>query len=424
MKNHRSEKITALLEKGVCILAPESIEIGNEVDIDRISGENTRIYAGSRIFGESTFIAAGAEIGAEGPATVVDCQIGPSVCLGGGFFKKSVFLNRSVAGANTHAREGTILEEAASLGHAVGVKQTILFPFVTLGSLINFCDCLMAGGTGPKNHSEVGSAYIHFNFSPHQDKATPSLFGDVPHGVMLRQQPIFLGGQGGATGPLRLTYGTVTAAGTICRKDEITPGRLLVGKTFKESSLPYPTGTYVNINRIVANNINYIANLAALLRWYEQVRPLFVDHEIFPEALLSGLKKNLGRAVAERIRRLEELSGRVPRAGGDNQEGNSSGGGRLSRKEELAAQKDEICEALQRMCETEEGDEAPRNRFLEAVSAALKNYGKNYLTVICSLDDRRVEEGTAWLQSVVDNIVNEAAGILPSFHLSEENRKK
>ena len=81
-------------------------------------------------------------------------------------------MEKACLGYNSHVRAGTILEEAASVAHTVGLKQTILFPFVTLGSLINFCDCLMAGGTGPKDHSEVGSSYIHFNFTPNQDKAT------------------------------------------------------------------------------------------------------------------------------------------------------------------------------------------------------------------------------------------------------------
>ena len=111
----------------------------------------------------------------------------------------------------------------------LATKHTILFPFVTLGSLINFCDCLMAGGTSRKNHSEVGSSYIHFNFTPNQDKVTASLIGDVPKGVMLNQPPIFLGGQGGLVGPCRLAYGTTVAAGTIVRKDELRPGRLLYG---------------------------------------------------------------------------------------------------------------------------------------------------------------------------------------------------
>ena len=122
-------------------------------------------------------------------------------------------------GSAAHVRPGTLLEEEAGGAHAVGLKQTIFLSFVTAGSLINFCDGLMAGGTSRKNHSEIGSSYIHFNFTPHQDKATPSLIGDVPRGVMLDQPPIFLGGQGGLVGPVRIAYGTVIPAGTICRQD-------------------------------------------------------------------------------------------------------------------------------------------------------------------------------------------------------------
>jgi len=120
----------------------------------------------------------------------------------------------------------------------VGLKQTILFPFVTLGSLVNFCDCLMAGGTSKKDHSEVGSSYIHFNYTPEQDKATPSLIGDVPQGVMVNRPPIFLGGQGGAVGPVRIGYGTVVKAGTILRKD-VAGGKLVGGGTLrlKESAV-------------------------------------------------------------------------------------------------------------------------------------------------------------------------------------------
>ena len=124
-------------------------------------------------------------------------------------------------------REGCLLEEEAGGAHCVGLKQTILFPFVTLGSLINFCDCLMAGGTSRQDHSEVGSSYIHFNYTPDGDKTTASLFGDVPRGVMLDQPPIFLGGQGGAVGPVRVGFGTVVTAGSVLRGDVLEDGKLV-----------------------------------------------------------------------------------------------------------------------------------------------------------------------------------------------------
>jgi len=171
------------------------------------------VHPGCRIIGSS--IGPGCEIGAEGAVVIENCQLGRGVKLKGGYFSGSVFLDGANMGGGAHVREGTILEEEASGAHAVGLKQTVLLPFVTLGSLINFCDILMAGGTSRKNHSEVGSSYIHFNFTPNQDKATASLVGDVSRGVLLNQNPIFLGGQGGLVGPARIAYGTVIAAGGI-----------------------------------------------------------------------------------------------------------------------------------------------------------------------------------------------------------------
>ncbi|NOQ19408.1 MAG: hypothetical protein GQ571_05495, partial [Desulfobacterales bacterium] len=264
MTHQKESKLAQLINKGVRIDCPDSIEIGKEVDVDKISGQGVFIHAGSKIFGNTTLILRDAKIGFEGPSTLKNCQIGPEVELKGGFFEDAVFLAKAKAGLGSHVREASIFEEQASVAHTVGTKHTILFPFVTLGSLINFCDCLMAGGTSRKNHSEVGSSYIHFNFTPTQDKATASLIGDVPKGVMLNQSPIFLGGQGCLVGPCRLAYGTTVAAGAIVRKDELRTGRLLLGRTEKGGSLPYKPGRYRNEKRVVVNNIVYIANLIAL----------------------------------------------------------------------------------------------------------------------------------------------------------------
>ncbi len=133
--------------------------------------------------------------------TLDDCRLGPKVELKGGYFKQSVFLEKANMGLGAQVREGCLLEEEANGAHCVGLKQTILLPFVTLGSLINFCDCLMAGGTSRKDHSEVGSSYIHFNYTPDGDKTTASLFGDVPRGVMLDQPPDLPGRPGRGRGP-------------------------------------------------------------------------------------------------------------------------------------------------------------------------------------------------------------------------------
>ena len=237
LEPQNKEKIVSLLEKGVRIPNPMTLYLDDDVRVDRISGHGVTLYPGCRIYGSKTAISRGAQLGFEGPVTVEDCQVGPRVELRGGYFRKSVFLEKSNLGLGAHVREGSILEEQSSGAHCVGLKQTILFPFATLGSLINFCDCLLAGGTSRKDHSEVGSSYIHFNFSVTGDKTTPSLFGDVPKGVMLNQPPIFLGGQGGAVGPIRMGFGNVASAGTILRRDVLNENRLIMEKSHRGGEL-------------------------------------------------------------------------------------------------------------------------------------------------------------------------------------------
>lgn len=386
--------VETLMNKGVVIPNPESVEIGEEVNPERISGNRVVIHAGCKIFGKNTLILDGARLGYEAPATVCDCYIGPDVQLNGGYFKKAVFLKSAAVGSCAHVREGCIFEEGASAAHAVGLKQTLLFPFVTLGSQINFCDCFMSGGTSRKNHSEVGSSYIHFNFTPQQDKATASLMGDVPRGVMLNQPPIFLGGQGGLVGPARLTFGVTIAAGTICRKDELRPHRLIFGGAGQSGNIHYIPGAYTSIKRILKNNIIYIANLLALMSWYQTIRFLFISDE-FPVELHQGLVKTLDLAIDERITRLAGLMDKLSETATDQQN-------------ELIKQWPEIL-AFLRSCQTASpvsGDNRLKNLFVDAVHKGISGLGTDYISVIQSLSPEDSQTGTFWLQGIVDQVTD------------------
>jgi UDP-N-acetylglucosamine/UDP-N-acetylgalactosamine diphosphorylase len=270
---------------------------------------------------------------------------------------------------------------------------------VTLGSLINFCDCLMAGGTGRKNHSEVGSSYIHFNFTPNQDKATPSLFGDVPRGVMLNQPPIFLGGQGGAVGPLRINFGVTAAAGTILRKDERRSGRLIYGGAGKGGNVAYTPGAGIAaLGRIVANNCTYIGNLFALRQWAIAVRSMFTGPR-FPEALCAGLRQNIDAAIEERIKRLKEFYDKMDQPAGDR-----------------AGFPWPRIEAALRAQAADPGEADLRERFQEKIAAGITRLGKDYVEVIRALPEAAAELGTRWLEGIVARAAGaaaDAAGIKP-----------
>jgi UDP-N-acetylglucosamine/UDP-N-acetylgalactosamine diphosphorylase len=306
MKSNHEPIKEKLRAKGVVMPNPESVYVADDVDINRISGNDVTVFPGCRITGSRTLILPGSRIGYEAPVTLENCLVGKNVRLNGGFFQEAVFLGDNVFGSNAHVRTGTILEEQASAAHTVGLKQTLLFPFVTLGSLINFCDCFMAGGTSRKNHSEVGSSFVHFNYTPNQDKATPSMMGNVHQGVMLDQPPIFLGGQGGLVGPVRIGFGCLTGAGSIVRKDEERPNWMILAGNTRSVSLPRRSGVHPGAVRIFNHNIKYLAGLAALHAWYVHVRPVFARDPLSRE-LISGLQKTLVQSMGERIRQLEKF---------------------------------------------------------------------------------------------------------------------
>lgn len=295
--------VRTLIDRGVTIVDPRQTYVAPDVDLGRVCSGAT-LHPGTRLIGARTFIGTGAKVGAEGPATVVDGVLGPNARIDAGYLEGAVLLDGARVGWGAHVRPGTLLEEAASTAHCVGLKHTILLSFVTVGSVVNLCDLLMAGGTSRNDHSEVGSGFIHFNFTPwgvRGDKATASLVGDVPSGVFLRERRIFLGGAGGMVGPRRVAYGAVTGAGAVVRRDvsedqlSIQPTRA-VNKTLSSGYLDPPAARAVR-------NVVYVAQLVALREWYRQVRrPRAAgDRAVVLDAAIEVLDACIG----ERIERLE-----------------------------------------------------------------------------------------------------------------------
>ncbi len=367
----QEERLAALHARGVILVDPRQVWIGDDVVLSRV-GAGAVLHPGTRLAGSRTWLGAGAEVGREGPATIIDTVLAEGARIDGGYARGAVLLEGASVGSAAHLREGTLLEEQASTAHAVGLKQTILLSFVTLGSLINFCDCLMSGGTSRRDHSEVGSGYIHFNFTPwgaRGDKATPSLIGDVTSGVFLRERRIFLGGSGGMVGPRQVDFGAVVAAGQVLRGDA-AGDELLVQAPPREIRRARKPGFLDRAEPRAARNVEYIGQLVALRCWYEAVRvPGARGTPRGP--VIDAALENIDEAIEERLRRLR---------------------GFLTERD-----------ALERY-------ELPTShRELSADLAGCpvqpKAGVKDHVAWVKSLSDAEVEAGSAWLTSVADDVV-------------------
>jgi UDP-N-acetylglucosamine/UDP-N-acetylgalactosamine diphosphorylase len=404
------EPVRRLLAAGARIPKPASVVIGPEVRLEQVVPRGLTIHPGTKIYGEKTLILAGATLGYEEPVTLENAVLGANVTVAGGYVKDSVLLDGCESRQGFHAREGCLLEEQVYCAHNVGVKMTIAFPFVVLGSLINFCDCLIGGGTSRRNHSEIGSGFIHFNFSPRGEKATPSLFGDVPRGVLLREPPVFLGGLCGVVGPSRLGFGSVLSAGNVFRA-EYGDGLLVLGEAVPPAVKPYDPDRLGSIQRKIFGNVVYLGQLAALRLWYHEVRRRFTGGDPLRlrlhRAAVQAVEANLG----ERLKQLDRFRDVVGRAV------ESSGPGQ---REDVAREQREFlaqwpaARAALADYDGLTGEADARAGFLHGLGKAEDADQPEYLKTLQSIPAPAAALGTRWLQSIVDDTVAVAARILPA----------
>jgi bifunctional UDP-N-acetylglucosamine pyrophosphorylase / glucosamine-1-phosphate N-acetyltransferase len=399
-------KVEQLRRQGVTIPTPESVEIGDEVKLEQVCGPNTVLHAGTKLFGADLVIMPGARLGYGGPVTVDGCAVGREVKLNGGTFAGSVFLDRVVMGEGAQVRAGTLMEEESNGAHCVGLKQTILLPFVTLGSLVNFCDVLMAGGTSRRDHSEVGSSFIHFNFTPfgkEGDKATPSLIGDVPRGVMLRSPRIFLGGQAGIVGPLQIDYGTVLAAGTVYRRD-YGPNQLVVGEDLPARTQPFTPQRYGRIRAKVQKNLRYIGNLVALWHWYDQVRLRVVGSDQELLTLYRRGRAAIEECIAERIKRLGQIAGYMEGSIRELETDERRPAKEIDEQRAFAAAWQKMESELKSFRERGQREHACFATFVQGLEQTAANAAADYIKVVRALSADAVAAGTGWLSAIVAGI--------------------
>ena len=393
-----------LVHRGVTIHCPQSVYIAPDVDPSRISRDSVVLHPGTQIRGADTLIGPGCVLGEEGPVTLDNAALGKRVHVKGGFVARSALLDDVTIGLGAQVREGCVMEEQTTLGHNVGIKQTILMPYVTLGSQINFCDAMMGGGTSRRDHSEVGSGFVHFNFTPIGTKATASMFGDVPRGVFLRQKRIFLGGMVGAVGPLKVGYGSVVGAGSMLRSDIGDDEFVLSSAHDEVRRAVTPSGQMkpAKVAAIIDHNLNYLAQLRTLLMWYTSVRWVFCGRFRLGGLLNQQVQGILVSTAEERVKRLRDLAIVI-----DDAEN------RRPSKLPLRERVDAAIEALmQAELPLDEG-------VIEDITEPSLKRDAGYLDTMAGLDDAVVAAGQAWLQSAVDACMTAASQALGDLVASD-----
>jgi UDP-N-acetylglucosamine/UDP-N-acetylgalactosamine diphosphorylase len=301
------ERVQRLRDRGVDVWGPERVYVAADVPLDNIE-PGASIYQAT-LSGPELRIGRGSRIGVSGHARVADCQIGRDVELGAGTYEGATFLDGAVVRGFAEIRPGTLLEEQVDAAHSVAFKNTILTATVVTGSVINYCDLFMSGGTSRSDHSEVGSGVIHFNFDPRGDKYG-SLIGDV-RGMLLRSAPVFVGGQCGLVGPVHIDFGAVVAAGSLVRRD-VTADCVHFENFESQAISHFDREIYTGLRRKFLTTAKLIGSLRALDAWYEQVRLPFADEHQKP--LYCAAQQQARVHIAERIKRAEKIIAKLERS--------------------------------------------------------------------------------------------------------------
>jgi UDP-N-acetylglucosamine/UDP-N-acetylgalactosamine diphosphorylase len=301
------QRIVQLAARGVDVWGPERVYIAADVPLENIAAGSSLVNA--TLSGAETRIGRGSRIGVSGHACVENCQIGRDVEIGAGSYQDATLLDSVRVRGFAEIREGTLLEEHVDVAHSAAFKNTILTATVVTGSLINFCDIFMSGGTSREDHSEVGSGAIHFNFDPRGDKWS-SMIGDAG-GVLLRSAPVFIGGNSGLVGPVAVDFGAVVAAGSIVRRD-VGANRVHAEVMRSREAQPFDRERYGLLGRKFVHTARLVGNLKALEAWYANVRlPFATDDE---KPLYEAARRQIERHIAERARRLQQIISKLDRS--------------------------------------------------------------------------------------------------------------
>ena len=376
-------RVASLRERGVDVWGPERVYVDSDVKLDAI--KPGAVIRQATLSGQSLTISAGAVIGTSGHAEVSDCQIGPDAELGAGLYQGATFLNRVKVRGFAEIRPGTLLEEDVDVAHSVALKNTTITACCVAGSLINFCDLFLTGGTSRKDHTEIGSGAIHYNFDPRGDK-WGSLLGSI-RGVLLRSDPVFIGGTCGLVGPLEVGLGAVTAAGSTIRKD--VPANTLVSVAGRAASIAgFDRTEYGSLRRSFKITAKLVATLRALEAWYALMR---IPHAPpCEQRLYESALRQIGTQARERIDRLGKIIAKL-----DTGAPAASDGHRAEHRELVAGWPD-LREGLKEPMQPE----SLPTRFTQAYADA-RGAGHGHVAALKAAD-ANAEEAENWLEEMVN----------------------
>ncbi|MEE8434387.1 MAG: hypothetical protein V3S64_06320 [bacterium] len=426
---YTTAELEVLAQKGVHIPSPHQVYIARDVPLEAIA-PGVALHPFTRLGGAGTRIDAGAVIGAAGAATLNDCWIGkeavvgalgpvtlngvaagPGTVLGCGVAEQAVFLGKEAGdpdfstGFGFRVRKGSLYEEDANSAQHTDTKMTILFPWVTLGSNINWCDILVAGGSGPEagRFSEIGSGAIHFNFTPRGDKATGSLLGNVVDGVFLNEERLFIGGHASLVGPLNANFGAITGAGGRFHRNLRQGLNLAAPPSQEAESVSFDLEIYGSIYRIYTHQIEVVGQLCALDAWYGQVRGRLAANDPDQSGLYARGREIVRINVSERIAQLGALAGRMERSLALlRQEGDDDA--RIGQHRALLEHWPSIEAHL--LTAWGRAVEAPA-ALLSALDDNAAQAGGRYTRAIQALPPAAAEEGREWLRGIVADVASE-----------------
>ena len=382
------QRVAKLRDAGVDVWGPERVYVSSNVKLANIEAGAAIHHA--TLAGGDLRIGRGTRIGASGHALVSNCQIGRDVELGAGSYEGATILDGARVRGYAELRPGTLLEEQVDAAHSVAFKNTVLTANVVTGSVINYCDVFMSGGTSRTNHSEVGSGVVHFNFDPRGDKWS-SLIGGVT-GVLLRSAPIFVGGQCGLVAPVQVDFGAVLAAGSVIRGD-VGPERVHFESAENGVIEDFDAEIYTGLKRKFLGTAKIVGNLWALDGWYKLVRLAFADDDQKP--LYEAARKQLTTHVSERARRLMKI---IDKLGQSIEKSSRTDDERLKA---LHGEHRTLIDQRQRienlLTTRPAPPELPRT-FLDAYEAGRAE--GNHLEAVRNVDDSAASAAESWLLTV------------------------